>query len=86
MKIETKEDIANFIESHLAELGGDAYGVNYIAEKLMEWHEGELKNLRLGVVVGQSEQLVCEICELHKVKEKGDWCDRCLEDATWSTN
>lgn len=37
-------------------------------------------------VVGRSEQLVCEICELHKVKEKGDWCDKCLEDATWSIN
>ena len=57
MKIENKKDIVNFIESHLAELGGEAYGVNYIAEKLFEWHESELKNLSLGVVVGRSEQL-----------------------------
>ena len=44
MKIENKEDIANFIESHLKELGGEAYGVNYVAEKLFEWYESELKN------------------------------------------
>ena len=57
MKIENKEDIANFIESHLKELGGEAYGVNYIAEKLFEWHESELKNLRLGFVGGSYRML-----------------------------
>lgn len=37
-------------------------------------------------VVGRSEQLFCEICELQKVEENGDWCDKCLEDANWSTS
>ncbi len=50
MNIKSKEGIADFIEANLKELGGDAYGVDYVAEKLWEWHESELKNLRLGVV------------------------------------
>ena len=62
MNIKSKEGIADFIEANLKELGGDAYGVDYVAEKLWEWHESELKNLRLGVVVEQSEQLVCDEC------------------------
>jgi len=59
MNIKSKEGIADFIEANLKELGGDAYGVDYVAEKLWEWHESELKTLRLGVVAEQSEQLVC---------------------------
>jgi len=45
MEIKTKEDITNFIESHLKELGGEAFGVNYISEKLFEWHESQMKSL-----------------------------------------
>lgn len=63
MKITNKEDIANFIESHLKELGGEAYGINYISEKLFEWHESEFKNLRLGDVVERSEQLPERLCK-----------------------
>jgi hypothetical protein len=38
MDFNSKEGIADFIESHLKELGGEAYGVDYIAEKLFDWH------------------------------------------------
>jgi hypothetical protein len=51
MEFENKEQIAVFIERHLKELGGEAYGVPFISNKLWEWHEAELKNLRLGLVV-----------------------------------
>jgi hypothetical protein len=73
MKIETKEDIANFIESHLPELGGDAYGVNYIAEKLMEWHESELKNLRLGFVVKPKGTLPVSPLDI----SQDEWIENC---------
>lgn len=79
MKIENKEDVVNFIEAHLKELGGEAYGVNYIAEKLFEWHESELKNLRLGVVVGRSEQLVCGFCSSTENVEEIPVCDNCWD-------
>ena len=36
------------------------------------------KALTIPVVVGQSEQLVCENCNEVEVQEQGDWCDRCL--------
>lgn len=76
MKIEKKEDIANFIESHLKELGGEAYGVIYIAEKLFEWHESELKNLRLGVAVNRRELLLdfADYSERDKTSQATDEC------------
>ena len=42
-----------------------------------------VKNFYITDVVEQSELLVCEICELNKVENEGDWCDKCLEDDTW---
>ena len=38
INFKSKESIADFIDSHLKELGGEAYGSNYIAEKIWEWH------------------------------------------------
>ena len=65
----------------------DSKDIEHPLECLLEdYHQEQLKLLGITNVVGQSEQLACEICELHKVENKGDWCDRCLEDATWSTN
>ena len=74
-KFEEETNLKCWSEPHFEDVG--------FSDKYVEWLE---KQLLLYNVVGRSEQLVCEICELHKVKEKGDWCDRCLEDATWSTN
>lgn len=52
MDFENKEHIAVFIERHLKELGGEAYGVPYIAEKLWQWHENQVKNCDLADVGG----------------------------------
>ena len=33
-------------------------------------------------IIVPKDTLVCEMCDLNKVENKGDWCNRCLEDAT----
>jgi len=73
MNFKSKEEIADFIKANLKELGVDAYGVDYVAEKLWDWHESELKNLRLGAV--SSTLPVSSIPEFGS-KEWVDCCEK----------
>lgn len=40
----------------------------------------QVNKLPIHIVVGQSEQLLCECCEDNLVEEQGDWCNDCLEN------
>jgi len=66
MDFENKEQIAVFIERHLKELGGEAYGVPYIAEKLWQWHEQQVKSVDLADVGGS-------------LPDDKKCCGRCIE-------
>lgn len=45
-----------------------------------EYAEMKVKKLSLGVVIQQSEQLVCKNCGTIPVRNEGDWCNKCIDE------